>query len=108
VRPGGILCAFGFSDAVHRGGSGLGLAAVLLKLRIWSLFGHATARFYSVTGMRKAHPRWYRRDLEALFALLAKRAIRPRVAERIALADVAAAHRRVEAGHLTGKIVLCP
>jgi NADPH:quinone reductase-like Zn-dependent oxidoreductase len=108
VKRGGMLCAFGFSDAVRQGGSVVALGATLLKLRFWNAFGHARARFYSVTDVRKAHPEWFRADLEALFALLSKRAISPRVAERIGLADVAAAHRRVEAGHLDGKIVVCP
>lgn len=108
VRPGGRLCAFGFSDAVQRGGSVVGLAAALLRLRWWNAFGHAHAGFYSVTDVRKAHPAWFREDLEALFALLAKRLIAPRIADRIGLADVAAAHRRLEAGHLDGKLVVCP
>jgi NADPH:quinone reductase-like Zn-dependent oxidoreductase len=108
VKPGGILCAFGFSDAVKRGGSTFALGAELLKLRLWNVFGHGRARFYSVTSMRRRHPSWFRTDLNALFELLSKRAIAPRVAERIGLADVADAHRRLEKGHLNGKIVLCP
>jgi len=39
---------------------------------------------------------------------LATRAIRPRVAERISFDAVAEAHRRLEAGGLEGKLVLCP
>jgi NADPH:quinone reductase-like Zn-dependent oxidoreductase len=108
VKEGGTLAAFGFSDAVRRGGSVVTLGAALLKLRLWDAFGHAHARFYSVTEVKKAHPEWYRADLVALFDLLSKGAIRPRVADRIALGDVAAAHRRIEAGHLDGKIVICP
>ena len=34
--------------------------------------------------------------------------IRPRVAERISFDAVAEAHRRLEAGGLEGKLVLCP
>jgi NADPH2:quinone reductase len=49
-----------------------------------------------------------REDLERLFGLLATRAIRPRVAERISFDEVAEAHRRLEAGGLEGKLVLCP
>ena len=108
MKRGGVLGAFGFSDAVRRGGSILALGATLLKLRLWDSLGHGRARFYSVTALQKAHPEWYRADLEALFELLAKRAIRPRVAERIGLSEVAEAQRQVEAGHLDGKIVLCP
>ena len=43
---------------------------------------------------------------ERLFGLLATRAIRPRVAERISFDEVAEAHRRLEAAVL--RAVLCP
>jgi NADPH:quinone reductase len=46
--------------------------------------------------------------LERLFSLLAARTIRPRVAERISFEEIIEAHRRVEAGGLDGKLVLCP
>jgi NADPH2:quinone reductase len=39
---------------------------------------------------------------------LASGAIRPRVAERISFEEVAEAHRRLEAGGLDGRLVLCP
>jgi len=39
---------------------------------------------------------------------LASSVIKPRVAERISLDQVAEAHRRLEAGGLEGKLVLCP
>jgi NADPH:quinone reductase-like Zn-dependent oxidoreductase len=45
--------------------------------------------------------------LERLFGLLATGAIRPHVADRIAFDEVAEAHRRLEAGGLSGKLVLC-
>ena len=57
---------------------------------------------------RALHPAWFREDLKRLFGLLATRAIRPRVAERISFDEVAAAHQRLEAGGLEGKLVLCP
>jgi D-arabinose 1-dehydrogenase-like Zn-dependent alcohol dehydrogenase len=52
--------------------------------------------------------RWFREDLERLFGLLAKPAIRPRVAERISLDRVAEAYCRIEAGGLEGKLVPYP
>jgi NADPH:quinone reductase-like Zn-dependent oxidoreductase len=58
--------------------------------------------------MRARHPTWFKEDLEELFELLAEGAIRPRVAERISFDEVADAHRRLEAGGLEGKLVLCP
>jgi hypothetical protein len=39
---------------------------------------------------------------------LASRAIRQRVAERVSFDEVVEAHRRLEAGGLEGKLVLCP
>jgi NADPH:quinone reductase-like Zn-dependent oxidoreductase len=58
--------------------------------------------------MRARHPDRFQEDLERLFDLLASGAIRPRVAERISFDKVAEAHRRIEAGGLDGKLVLCP
>jgi NADPH:quinone reductase len=58
-------------------------------------------RIYWINVMRVRHP------VERLFGLLATRAIRPRVAERISFDEVAEAHRRLEAGGLQGKLVLC-
>jgi hypothetical protein len=53
------------------------------------------ARFYSINVMRARHPAWFKED-------------RPRVAEQISFDELAEAHRRLEAGGLEGKIVLCP
>lgn len=109
VKQGGILCAFGVSSAVQDDSSLLVVGWWLLRVYLWNLLptGKA-ARFYSVTAVRKKHPEWYRADLEELFRLLAKREIHPRVAERIGLDGVADAHRRIEAGGINGKIVVCP
>jgi len=46
--------------------------------------------------------------LERLFGLLATGAIRPKVADRVSFDEVPEAHRRLEAGGLEGKLVLCP
>src|SRR6201981_2842783 len=70
--------------------------------------GGKRACFYSINVMRARHPAWFREDLERLFGLLATGTIRPRVAERISFYEVAEAHRRLEAGGLEGKLVLCP
>jgi NADPH:quinone reductase-like Zn-dependent oxidoreductase len=63
---------------------------------------------YSINLMRALHPAWFKEDLERLFGLLETGAIRPRVAERISFDEVSQAHRRLEAGGLDGKLVLCP
>jgi len=65
-------------------------------------------RFYSINVMRARHPDWFKHDLAYLFELLREGRIRPSVAERISFDEVPDAHRRLEAGGLEGKIVLCP
>ena len=77
------------------------------RLRSW-LPGGKRLRMYSINAMRARHPGWFREDLERLFEMLATRAIRPRVAERISFDEVPEAHRHLEAGGLAGKLVLCP
>ena len=77
------------------------------RLLSW-LPGGKRLRIYSVNLMRALHPGWFREDLGRLFGLLQTGSIRPRVAERISFDEVAEAHRRLEAGGLEGKLVLCP
>jgi len=109
VKRGGMLVAFGFSAAVESGEPSWKLGWWLVRLHAWNRFPQGKhARFYSITAVRKRHPAWYRADLEAVFALLAAHTIQPRIADRIALDDVADAHRRLEAGGLTGKIIISP
>jgi NADPH2:quinone reductase len=87
----------------------MGMVRVYLwqRLRSW-LPGGKRLRIYSINAMRARHPAWFREDLERLFEMLATRAVRPRVAERISFDEVPEAHRRLEAGGLDGKLVLCP
>jgi NADPH:quinone reductase-like Zn-dependent oxidoreductase len=81
----------------------------IARLYLWRWMpGGKRAGFYSINLMRALHPAWFREDLEQLFGLLARGAIRPRVAERITFDEVSEAHRRLEAGGLEGKLVLCP
>ena len=109
VKPGGVLAAYGFSAAMQEGGSLLKMGLWLLRLRLWNRRSNGkTAGFYSITALRQRHPEWYRTDLKRLFELLAKKAIRPRIAERIALENVPKAHRSLQAGGLEGKIMICP
>ena len=59
---------------------------------------------YSINAMRALHPAWI---WSGLFGRL-QLAPSGRVAERICFDEVADAHRRMEAGGLDGKLVLCP
>jgi NADPH:quinone reductase-like Zn-dependent oxidoreductase len=89
-----------------------GMSAILMsiaRMYLWRFLpGGKRARFYSINAMRVRHPAWFQEDLARLLDLLAAHAVRPRVAERISFDQVADAHRRIEAGGLEGKLVLCP
>src|SRR5436190_6257313 len=109
LNRGGLLCAIGYSAGVQARRRMLTMLMWIARLYLWRwLPGGKRARFYSINVMRARHPAWFREDLERLFGLLATGAIRPRVAERISFDEVAEAHRRLEAGGLEGKLVLCP
>ena len=109
LKRGGLLCAIGFSASVQAQRRMLPIVMEIARLYLWRLLPSGKrARFYSINLMRARHPAWFKEDLERLFELLADGAIRPRVAERISFGEVAEAHRRLEAGGLEGKLVLCP
>jgi NADPH2:quinone reductase len=113
LRPGGLLCAYGYSANVQAERRLRSLLMWLVRVYVWRqmlgwLPGGKRLRLYSINLMRARHPAWFREDLERLFDMLAAGAIRPRVAERISFDEVAEAHRRLEAGGLEGKLVLCP
>ena len=113
LKRGGLLSAYGYTasaQAQHRLLPTLiWIVRLYLSRRLLSLLpGGNRLHVYSINLMRARHPAWFREDLGRLFDLLATRAIRPRVAERISFDQVAEAHRRLEAGGLTGKLVLCP
>src|SRR5262245_52095975 len=109
LKRGGLLCAYGYTAGVQAQRRMLTMLMWVARLYLWGwLPGGKRARGYSINVMRARHPAWFREDLERLFGLLATGAIRPRVAERISFDDVAEAHRRLEAGGLEGKLVLCP
>jgi NADPH:quinone reductase len=109
----GLLCAYGYSAGVQPQRRLFTTLIWLARVYVWRQLlswwlGGKRLRLYSINLMRARHPAWFREDLERLFGLLASCAIRPRVAERISFDEVAEAHRRLEAGGLDGKLVLCP
>jgi NADPH2:quinone reductase len=109
LNRGGLLCAYGYSAGVQAQRRMLTMLVWIARLYLWRwLPGGKHARFYSINVMRARHPAWFQEDLERIFGLLASRAIRPRVGERISFDEIAEAHRRLEAGGLESKLVLCP
>jgi NADPH:quinone reductase len=113
LKRGGLLCVYGYTARVQAQRRPLTMLMWAARVYLWRqllswLPGGKRLRVYSINLMRARHPAWFREDLERLFALLATGAIRPHVAERISFDEVAEAHRRLEAGGLEGKLVLCP
>jgi NADPH:quinone reductase-like Zn-dependent oxidoreductase len=112
LKSGGVLCAYGYTAGVKEHHRPLGMLAWLARQYLESVVKRVTTGKrtlpYSINVMRALHPAWFREDLGKLFGLLETRAIRPRVAGRIPFEGVAEAHRRLEAGGLEGKLVLCP
>src|SRR5262249_42986017 len=108
LKHSGLLCAYGYSAGGPAKRRMLPMLMWIAPLYLWQwLPGGKRALFYSINVMRAQHPTWFQEDLGRLFRLLASSAIRPRVAERISFDQVAEAHRRLEAGGLDGKLVLC-
>lgn len=109
LKPGGLLIAIGYSAGAQAKQGLMSVLAVIARMYLWGLLpGGKRTRFFSINVMRARHPEWFKQDLAYLFNLLKTGRIKPRVAERISFGEVAEAHRRLEAGGLEGKIVLCP
>jgi NADPH2:quinone reductase len=109
LKPSGLLCFYGYSAGVQELRSMLDILRSIARLYWWRwMRGGKRARAYSINVMRARHPTWFRDDLGRLFGMLAAGSVCPRVAERISLEQVSEAHRRLEAGGLDGKLVLCP
>ena len=109
LKPGGLLCAYGYTAGVQAQRGIVPMMMWIARLYLWRWLPRGRrACFYSINATRARHPAWFKEDLECLLAMLANKAIRPRVAARISFDEVADAHRHLEGGGLQGKLVLCP
>jgi NADPH2:quinone reductase len=106
LRRGGKLVFIGASDAVNHGKSMIANGAKLLARNLipWG----PRIGLYTVTGMRKRHPEWFKEDLAQLFGRLERKNVVVRIDRRIGFEDVPAAHQALEQGGVSGKIVLIP
>lgn len=111
LRSDGCLVAYGAQKIARNEDS---LATVLwgfAKLYLWwswGLFERRRAVFYHIAQRRQKYPAEYAADLRVLLELLGKGDIQPLVAERRPLADAQAVHAAIDAGQVSGKIVLLP
>ena len=113
LKPGGLLCAYGYSAGVQTQRRLLATLTWIARVYLWRqllswLPVGKRVKIFSINLMRARHPAWFKEDLERLLNMLAAGTIRPRVAQRISFDEVAEAHRRLEAGRLDGRLVLCP
>ncbi|MPZ60309.1 MAG: zinc-binding dehydrogenase [Propionibacteriales bacterium] len=111
TRRDGVVLSYGVSFGVDEGRGRLGTlvrqGTVLAGVR---LTPGAAVRLYVIAGRRgyaTRHPDHFRQDLGALIGLLGEGRIRPEVTI-MPLRQAADAHRALEAGKVTGKLVLVP
>ena len=106
TRRGGTIVGYGFSSTmVNDTPSRLATLRGMLALFVLATFTGRRGRFYGITHLYRRDPRPFREDLAALFALLASRAITPRIAARLPLLAAREANEMLERGGVQGKIV---
>ena len=110
VRSGGCVVGYGFYEASNRGSNViLDVLSQYVWLALWSLPpARKRVAFYDVRALQTKHQDWFRSDLTALLALLASGQIKPVIAARLPLEEVAEAHDLVEHARVQGKLILMP
>jgi NADPH:quinone reductase-like Zn-dependent oxidoreductase len=105
IKPGGMLIAYGFSDAVAKGKTAVIMD--FLRFKLMSILpGTRRQTFYSITALRNQYPDWFTHDLAKLFELLSSSKIKPLIWKRMPLLEVRQAHESIEQAKPVGKIVL--
>lgn len=104
LKPGGKLVAFGFYNAVM--GKGGNIPMDFMRIMFWNILpNRKSASFYSIGGLRKKHPEWFKEDLQKLFKLLEKGDIKPEIAAHFTLEKAKEVHEKIEKAELIGKVV---
>ena len=104
LKSGGKLVAFGFYNAVM--GKGGNIPMDLMRIMFWNILPNGRkASFYSIGGLRKKHPEWFKEDLQALFKLLEKNEIIPEISNHFTLDKAKEVHEKIEKAETKGKIV---
>jgi NADPH2:quinone reductase len=102
VRQGGLVVGYGFMAAHGTIDTMRGMVSLFLGTRLAGRRG----TFYGITQLYRKDKRPFKEDLPKLFQLLAARKIQPRIAARFPLLAGREAERLLEAGGVSGKIVL--
>lgn len=104
LKPGGKLVAFGFYNAVM--GKGGSIPMDFIRIMFWNILpNRKSASFYSIGGLRKKHPEWFKKDLQELFRLLEKGDIKPEISNHFTLEKAREVHEKIEKAEMKGKIV---
>jgi NADPH:quinone reductase-like Zn-dependent oxidoreductase len=118
LRPGGKVVAYGGTSTLRGGRLASGRRhRRLRRLQYLATIGGPIAAShlapgnkrittYSIQWLKRLRPAWYREDLLALFELLRQGKLKPIIAQRIPLDEVARAHELLGSGAVMGKIVL--
>jgi NADPH:quinone reductase-like Zn-dependent oxidoreductase len=108
LRPGGRLMAYGEMAVTGPGQPERGEVFWHHNLPRWLNYlpGGRSVRWYEVLDEKVAHPDWYLADMATLIDLLAHGRVRPIIAARLPLDEVARAHRDIETAAVVGKIIL--
>ncbi len=107
TRRGGTVVGYGFMDTMVNG-----KASTWRSLRgffsifVGAFFSGRRAQFYGITQRYRQDRAPFKEDLVKLFELLRRREVQPKIAARLPLLAGAEAQRLLEAGGVTGKIVL--
>ncbi|MFW6302283.1 MAG: medium chain dehydrogenase/reductase family protein [Bacteroidales bacterium] len=104
LKPGGKLVAFGFYNSVM--GKDGNIPLDFMKILMWNIFPNGkSSGFYSIDGLRKKHPDWFKADLQSLFGLLEDGKIQPEIAGHVPLEKARSIHEKMEKEEITGKII---
>jgi NADPH2:quinone reductase len=117
LRSGGTVVAYGLTSSLRGGRLASGRPGRRHRFRGvaifgvyiaggWLLPGRRRVAPYSIQWLKRLRPALFRRDLIALFDLLAQQKIKPLIALRCPLVEARHAHERLGKGGVTGKIVL--
>jgi NADPH:quinone reductase len=102
TRRGGLVVGYGFMAARGAFAMARGMASLYVGARLAGRRG----TFYGITYLYRKDKRPFKEDLAKLFELLAARRIAPRIATRLPLLAGREGERLLEAGGVSGKIVL--
>jgi len=116
LRPGGMVVAYGMTASLRGGRLTTERPHRLRELALfgvaivggWIFPGRKRVVPYSIQWLKRRRPEFFREDLSALLDLLARRQIRPLIAQRLPLAEARQAHELLGKGGVPGKIVLVP